>query len=67
MQLLESLIIQKSESINIVTTSLDSYHNAISNHIIEVLCSLICMIQYLKSILHNKIYLINYNNINCLL
>jgi len=37
MQLLESAILQKSETINIVTASMDYYHNAISNHINEVL------------------------------
>lgn len=33
MQLLETNILQKSETINIVTTSMASYHNEILNHI----------------------------------
>jgi len=37
LQLLESTILQKSETINIVTASMNSYHNAISNHINEVI------------------------------
>lgn len=36
MQILESAILQKSETINIVTLSLNSYHDAISTHINEV-------------------------------
>lgn len=36
MQLLESFILKKSDTISIVTASVDSYHNAISNHINEV-------------------------------
>lgn len=37
MQLLESAILQKSETISIVTTSMNVYHNAVSNCINEVL------------------------------
>lgn len=37
MQILESNILQKSETINTVTTFMDSYHNGISSHINEVL------------------------------
>lgn len=37
MQLLESAILTKSETINSVTTSMDSYHNEILNKINEVL------------------------------
>jgi len=36
MQLLESGILNKSETITIATKSFDSYHNAILNHITEV-------------------------------
>lgn len=38
MQLLESFILKKSDKISTVTTSVDLYHNAISNHINEVFC-----------------------------
>lgn len=44
-QLLESSILQKSETINNVTTSIDTYHNAISNHINEVLIKIIIISQ----------------------
>lgn len=36
-QLLESAILQKSETISIVTTSMNAYHNAVSNCMNEVL------------------------------
>lgn len=36
MELLESAILQKSETISIVTLSLNAYHDAISTHINEV-------------------------------
>ncbi|VVC37337.1 Kinesin motor domain, conserved site,P-loop containing nucleoside triphosphate hydrolase,Kinesin motor [Cinara cedri] len=35
-ELVESFILKKSDTISIVTASVDSYHNAISNHINEV-------------------------------
>jgi len=37
MELLEINIMEKSETINNVTTSMDLYHNTILNHINEVL------------------------------
>lgn len=36
MQLLESGILQKSETIVVATAAVGSYHNAISSHISEV-------------------------------
>jgi hypothetical protein len=37
MQILESNILEKFETISVVSTTMDSYHNAISTHINEVL------------------------------
>lgn len=50
MELLESLIIQKSDTINVVTTSMDAYHSAIYSHINEVFYSLDYIIKHLKII-----------------
>lgn len=53
MQLLESSILQKSETIVVATDSVSSFHNAISNHINEVF---ILLFKYLKKQLCLKLY-----------
>lgn len=47
LQLLESGILNKSETIIKATASVNSYHSAISNHINEVFKVVICIIAFI--------------------